>query len=370
VDVIFSSVVQTNVNTLSSQVSSLASENKSALDAEVLARQQLSTSTDSRFVASNALIAQNTASITSNYNTELAARTAADTALEQKIASEKAISAAAVAQEATSRAAADTALEQKIASEKAVSAAAVAQEAISRTAADTALENKIADEKKVSAAAVAQEATVRLSGDDALNSKIDSVVSQVNANLRTKLAVSDNYSKRLDGNFGVSEDSFLYIGDLWRIRANNSAGGPKKMQFEYLDDNGVTFKLGVPFIRTPAVSSAPYLVTPTLTSTPNPNFLISSNYELDPALWAFFDGNQAGYYASGGVFSNIAPYLATSAVTFNTGSSIINGPYVKITLNEEKRFNYYRLGQTSSALAAYSIAGFTLVVTIMYPILY
>jgi len=47
-------------------------------------------------------------------------------------------------------------------------------------------------------------------------------------------------------------------------------------------------------------------------------------------------------------------------VTFNTGSSIINGPYVKITLNEEKRFNYYRLGQTSSALAAYSIAGFTL----------
>jgi hypothetical protein len=356
-------VVQTNVNTLSSQVSSLASENKSALDAEVLARQQLSTSTDSRFVASNALIAQNTASITSNYNTELAARTAADTALEQKIASEKAISAAAVAQEATSRAAADTALEQKIASEKAVSAAAVAQEAISRTAADTALENKIADEKKVSAAAVAQEATVRLSGDDALNSKIDSVVSQVNANLSTKLAVSDNYSKRLDGNFGVSEDSFLYIGDLWRIRANNSAGGPKKMQFEYSDDNGVTFKLGVPFIRTPAVSSAPYLVTPTLTSTPNPNFLISSNSELDPALYparALFDGNQAGYYASGGVFSNIAPYLATSAVTFNTGSSIINGPYVKITLNEEKRFNYYRLGQTSSALAAYSIAGFTL----------
>lgn len=216
--------VQTNLNTLDTRVSTLSTENKSALDAEVLARQQLSTSTDSRFVSSNALIAQNTATIASNYNQELAARTAADTALEQKIASEKIISATAVAEEASSR-----------------------------TAVDTTLEQKIADEKKISAAAVASEATSRVAGDDNLNSKIDLVVSQVNTSLNTKLAVSNNYSKRVDGNFGVAEDSFLYIGDLWRIRANNSAGGTKKMQFEYSDDDGVTFQLGVPFIRTPSV---------------------------------------------------------------------------------------------------------------------
>ena len=358
--------VQTNVNTLDTRVTNLAVEHKAALDAEVLARQQLSTSTDSRFVSSNALIAQNTATITSNYNTELSARTAADTALDQQIASEKVISAAAVVQEATNRTAADTALEQKIASEKAVSAAAVAQEAISRTAADTALENKIADEKKVSAAAVAQEATVRLSGDDALNSKIDSVVSQVNANLSTKLAVSDNYSKRVDGNFGVSEDSFLYIGDLWRIRANNSAGGPKKMQFEYSDDNGVTFKLGVPFIRTPGVSYAPYLVTPTLTSntSDSPNFVVTTSSEINSTYqgWRAFDGGQSMHWASAaGSFMTSSPFTATNVNSFNTGSTVIYGPYITITLNEQKRFNYYRLGQVSSAIVPSSApANFTL----------
>ena len=346
--------VQTNINTLDTRVTNLAVEHKAALDAEVLARQQLSTSTDTRFASSSALIAQNTATITSNYNQELAARTAADTALDQKIADEKKISADAVAQEATSRTTADTALEQKIASEKVISAAAVAQEATSRTTADAALEVKIADEKKISADAVSQEATSRVAGDDTLNSKIDSAISQVNTALGTKLAVSTSYAKRVDGNFGVSEDSFLYIGDLWRIRANNSAGGTKKMQFEYSDDNGATFKLGVPFIRTPGVS--PYLITPTLTSnTSDPSFLIttSSVFDANYSAYKLFDGLGSGYWASQpGTYLESFPYIATSQDSFNTGSTVINGSWVKITLNEQKKFNYYRLAQTSTIFPA------------------
>jgi hypothetical protein len=157
----------------------------------------------------------------------------------------------------------------------------------------------------------------------------------------------------VDGNFGVSEDSFLYIGDLWRIRANNSAGGPKKMQFEYSDDNGVTFKLGVPFIRTPGVSyaSAPYLVTPTLTSnTSDSNFLITAapGYFSEP--YNLFDANQnAGWQSSTTAFSISSPYAATSTNSFNTGSATVLGPWVKITLNEVKKFNYYRLSQHNNA---------------------
>ena len=357
--------VQTNVNTLDTRVTNLAVEHKAALDAEVLSRQQLSTSTDSRFVSSNAAIAQNTATITSNYNAELAARTAADTALDQKIASEKVISATAVALEATSRTTADTTLEQKIASEKVISATAVAQEATSRTAADAALEVKIADEKKVSADSVALEATSRVAGDDTLNSKIDSAISQVNTTLSTKLAVSNNYAKRVDGNFSVAEDSFLYIGDLWRIRANNSSGSTKKMQFEYSDDAGATFKLGVPFIRTSTISLVPYLITPTLTSntSESPNFVVttSSIHSSPYESWRLFDGNQNGYWTSApGTYLMSSPFAATSLNSFNTGTTVINGAWVKITLNEQKKFNYYRLGQYNTGGSSNALADFTI----------
>ena len=143
---------------------------------------------------------------------------------------------------------------------------------------------------------------------------------------------------------------------MWRIRANNSAGGPKKMQFEYSDDNGVTFKLGVPFIRTPGVSYAPYLVTPTLTSntSDSPNFIVTSSsiYGGIYLPYNLFDGNQNGYWTSApGTYLMTSPFTATSLNSFNTGTSVINGAWVKITLNEQKRFNYYRLGGDTGAFS-------------------
>ena len=56
-----------------------------------------------------------------------------------------------------------------------------------------------------------------------------------------------HYSKRDDGAFQV--DSYLYIGPLWRIAANNSSATAKKLVFEHLDNATQLWKVGVPFIR-------------------------------------------------------------------------------------------------------------------------
>ena len=56
-----------------------------------------------------------------------------------------------------------------------------------------------------------------------------------------------HYSKRDDGAFQV--DSYIYIGPLWRIAANNSSATAKKLVFEHLDSASQTWKVGVPFIR-------------------------------------------------------------------------------------------------------------------------
>ena len=56
-----------------------------------------------------------------------------------------------------------------------------------------------------------------------------------------------HYSKRDDGAFQV--DSYLYIGPLWRIAANNSSATAKKLVFEHLDSVSQTWQVGVPFIR-------------------------------------------------------------------------------------------------------------------------
>ena len=63
-----------------------------------------------------------------------------------------------------------------------------------------------------------------------------------------KLDKSDEYCKRNDDHFQIKEMSYLYIGDAWRIAANNM-GGQQKLQFEYSEDSGVNWAIGIPFIR-------------------------------------------------------------------------------------------------------------------------
>jgi hypothetical protein len=65
----------------------------------------------------------------------------------------------------------------------------------------------------------------------------------------SKFDASGFYSGGSESPFKVTEGSYLYIGNMWRIYANN-AGGKKRLEFQYsstgLDED---FKTSVPFIR-------------------------------------------------------------------------------------------------------------------------
>ena len=102
---------------------------------------------------------------------------------------------------------------------------------------------------------------------------------------------------------------------------------------------------------------SPYLITPTLSSdtSNSPNFVVSTSsvFDANYSAYKLFDGLGSGYWASRPeTYSAVSPYIATSLDTFNTGSTVINGSWVKITLNEQKKFNYYRLAQTSTIFPA------------------
>jgi hypothetical protein len=107
---------------------------------------------------------------------------------------------------------------------------------------------------------------------------------------------------------------------------------------------------------------APYLATPTLSATVNPDFKVSASsiYSNLYEGWNLFDNNSAGYWTSvPGTYEIISPYWATNKNTFNSGSgSPTNGAWVKIELNEEKIFNYYKLGQYNTSGSTYRPAAF------------
>jgi hypothetical protein len=76
---------------------------------------------------------------------------------------------------------------------------------------------------------------------------------------------------------------------------------------------------------------------PTLSSnTSDPNFTLSGSGITD--IWRAFDNNSATHTEGGQMF-NITTGLATTAFQFQG----VNGPWIKITLNEAKRFNQYSL---------------------------
>ena len=67
-----------------------------------------------------------------------------------------------------------------------------------------------------------------------------------------KLDNSTNYFKRADGNLQIAENSFLYIGDMWRLRAlnGNNLNKPKLVYENKIIVNGQdVWTQAVPFIR-------------------------------------------------------------------------------------------------------------------------
>ena len=192
--------------------------------------ENFATSVTNNFTTTNATVTTEVADRIAGDAAESTARAAADVSLQTNIDAEAATRGAAdttlqtnIDDEAATRGAADTTLQTNI-----------DDEAATRGAADTALQVNIDDE-----------ATTRAAADAALQTNIDTSYNSLNT---AKLDKSDEYCKRDDDHFQIKEMSYLYIGDAWRIAANNM-GGQQKLQFEYSEDSGVTWAIGIPFIR-------------------------------------------------------------------------------------------------------------------------
>jgi hypothetical protein len=62
-----------------------------------------------------------------------------------------------------------------------------------------------------------------------------------------------------------------------------------------------------------------------------------------------FDNNSDVQWASiSGTFITTSPFTATSLTNFNTGITAINGSWIKISLDQNRKFNYYCLAQNST----------------------
>lgn len=137
---------------------------------------------------------------------------------------------------------------------------------------DAALTDSIGVETAARRLADTEEATARANDVAAINANlaekdvalndlttdVAAVQSQTAALSTNKLDSSSKYLKEAEGNFKVSEDAYLYIGNMWRIAANNVAGSTKRLEFQYLegvDEAGIpTWSVGVPFIRSAPAS--------------------------------------------------------------------------------------------------------------------
>lgn len=101
--------------------------------------------------------------------------------------------------------------------------------------------------------AIGVETAARLASEQLIKTSVTDEsaarVAAVNDLAQQKLDVSPFYSGGSESPFKISESSYLYIGELWRIRANN-AGAAKRLEFQYSPDGlEENFKTAVPFIR-------------------------------------------------------------------------------------------------------------------------
>ena len=126
-----------------------------------------------------------------------------------------------------------------------------AEEKSSRIAGDAALTSSLASETQARQNAISDEIVQREEADSAeqqarqqADEQLETQIGSLESN---KFEKSDQYQKRADGNLAIGESSYLYIGDAWRIKANN-IGAQKKLCFEYSID-GSNWSVGVPFIR-------------------------------------------------------------------------------------------------------------------------
>ena len=170
-----------------------------------------------------------------------------------------------ISSEATSRAVADTLLSSQITALSTSSAAALASETAARTAADATLTSALnaevslrSTQKTAIDASLAAEISARAAADVALGLRVDDEKTRAEAiesyhGEQLESLIQNKLEKAGDTITGdmlvastgslVMEDSFLYFGANWRVKASSDGS---RIVFEYKKDN--VWKGAVPFI--------------------------------------------------------------------------------------------------------------------------
>lgn len=133
-----------------------------------------------------------------------------------------------------------------------VSSIASVQSAVTAEAATraSAITSEVSDRNT----AIAVETAARVASEQnivaSISAETEARVLDIGTLAQHKFDVSPFYSGGSEAPFKITESSYLYIGDLWRLRANNIVGGPKRLEFQYSPDGlEENFKTAVPFIR-------------------------------------------------------------------------------------------------------------------------
>lgn len=195
--------------------------------------------------------------ITTNIANETTARETADTTLGERITTEATARASALLLETNARQNAVSTLVASVTAEK--EARTAADDALGimitavkddRDAADTALGLRITAEREARGAAdvafetsLAAESNARGAADDALQTAVNN-----------KIETNNGYSTGTltTATLQVGRSSYLYIGDHWRIKANDNGS---QLIFEYASDGvgadhpeNATWDVAIPFI--------------------------------------------------------------------------------------------------------------------------
>lgn len=127
-------------------------------------------------------------------------------------------------------------------------------------------------------------------------------------------------------------------------------------QVKQLNFGGVTVDTSVMTEFQLLLIETPILTTPILTgNSSNLSFKVSASsidsVGFEPYRLFDNDPNTTWGSIANSFTKTTPPYVATSSYVFNIGGGVtINSSWVKISLNQPKQFNYYRLGQNANAL--------------------
>lgn len=143
-------------------------------------------------------------------------------------------------------------LNNKITQEAENRASAISSEASTRASVDASLVNLVEEEKSLRVLAISVEESKRTMLAEELNGKVAQETADRQLDVATlssgKLDQSMCYSGGSESPFKIAEDSFLVLGDFWRLRALNS-GVQKRLVFEHRVALDAPYKTAIPFIR-------------------------------------------------------------------------------------------------------------------------